>query len=302
MTALGEVRVLGSGSRSRDAPRPRRRSGPPRPPPARRAGRAQRPRPDRARRPGSRADRRSAGSERRSRPDWRCTRSGSWTARRVPVAGPLPPLPPTRQTRRSRQSVTRQRPPTRRAGSRPSWIQRWTERVEVPSRAAAWLGLSSDRWSMARVSRSRAAGASATSGIRRQPSPGRSGAQPGRRFSLNARNPSCGLGAATLPGDHPGGVPLRRPVGQTADLADDRLRGASGRRSGVQEVRDRAVDRRIEGGLTLDDLVDETDPLCPQGVESKRFFLIFETLLSARLADTAEGARVAPVLSVPVSR
>lgn len=36
--------------------------------------------------------------------------------------------------------------------------------------------------------------------------------------------------------------------------------------------------------------------------DSKRFFLIFEALLSARLADTAEGARVAPVLSVPVSR
>jgi hypothetical protein len=35
---------------------------------------------------------------------------------------------------------------------------------------------------------------------------------------------------------------------------------------------------------------------------TKRFFLIFEALLSARLADTAEGARVAPVLSVPVGR
>ena len=37
-------------------------------------------------------------------------------------------------------------------------------------------------------------------------------------------------------------------------------------------------------------------------VNTKWFFIIFETLLSARLADTAEGARVAPVLTVPVSR
>lgn len=37
-------------------------------------------------------------------------------------------------------------------------------------------------------------------------------------------------------------------------------------------------------------------------VNTKWFFRIFEVLLSARLADTAEGARVAPVLTVPVSR
>src|SRR5215813_6920075 len=37
-------------------------------------------------------------------------------------------------------------------------------------------------------------------------------------------------------------------------------------------------------------------------VNIKWFFIIFEALLSARLADTAEGARVAPVLTVPVSR
>ena len=37
-------------------------------------------------------------------------------------------------------------------------------------------------------------------------------------------------------------------------------------------------------------------------VNTKWFFQIFEALLSARLADTAEGARVAPVLTVPVSR
>jgi hypothetical protein len=39
--------------------------------------------------------------------------------------------------------ATRHRPPTRRAGSRPVAIQRWTERVVAPIRVAAWLGLSS---------------------------------------------------------------------------------------------------------------------------------------------------------------
>lgn len=37
-------------------------------------------------------------------------------------------------------------------------------------------------------------------------------------------------------------------------------------------------------------------------IHAKQFFRIFEALLSARLADAAEGARVAPVLTVPVSR
>jgi hypothetical protein len=37
-------------------------------------------------------------------------------------------------------------------------------------------------------------------------------------------------------------------------------------------------------------------------LHAKQFFRIFEALLSARLADTLEGARVAPVLTVPVSR
>ena len=39
--------------------------------------------------------------------------------------------------------ATRHRPPTRRAGSRPLAIQRWTDLVVVPIRFAAWLGLSS---------------------------------------------------------------------------------------------------------------------------------------------------------------
>ncbi len=37
-------------------------------------------------------------------------------------------------------------------------------------------------------------------------------------------------------------------------------------------------------------------------LHGKRFFRIFEALLSARLADTVEGARTAPVLTVPVAR
>ena len=37
--------------------------------------------------------------------------------------------------------ATRHRPPTRLAGSRPLAIQRWTDLVVVPIRAAAWLGL-----------------------------------------------------------------------------------------------------------------------------------------------------------------
>ena len=46
-------------------------------------------------------------------------------------------------------NATRQRPPTRLAGSRPFAIQRWTERVVVPIRPAASLGLTS-RSSMCR--------------------------------------------------------------------------------------------------------------------------------------------------------
>ena len=54
--------------------------------------------------------------------------------------GGRPPMP----TNASIASLaTRQRPPTRRAGSRPLAIQRWTDRVVAPIRAAAWLGLSS---------------------------------------------------------------------------------------------------------------------------------------------------------------
>ena len=46
----------------------------------------------------------------------------------------------------------------------------------------------------------------------------------------------------------------------------------------------------------LDEYIDGGD------LNTKWFFQIFEALLSVRLADTAEGARVGPVLTVPVSR
>ena len=39
--------------------------------------------------------------------------------------------------------ATRQRPPTRRAGSRPLAIQRWTDRGDVPRRSATSRGLNS---------------------------------------------------------------------------------------------------------------------------------------------------------------
>jgi len=39
--------------------------------------------------------------------------------------------------------ATRHRPPTRLAGRDPRAIQRWTDRVVAPIRAAAWLGLNS---------------------------------------------------------------------------------------------------------------------------------------------------------------
>ncbi len=57
-------------------------------------------------------------------------------------ARPLPPprLPRTRQSRHLRHANVHQRVC---AGSRPLAIQRWTERVVAPIRAAAWLGLSS---------------------------------------------------------------------------------------------------------------------------------------------------------------
>ena len=165
-------------------------------------------------------------------------------------------LPPANASNAS--NATRQRPPTRRAGSRPVAIQRWTERVEVPSALAAWLGLSSSGAVMARLSRSprREArrDASRTSGCPATAASGSRGSGWASRGSGSgvARRASVGvglgrssgprpdgasrerpeallrLGSPALPGDDPGGVPLRGPVGQAADLADDRLGGPGG--------------------------------------------------------------------------
>src|SRR5207302_1953043 len=75
------------------------------------------------------------------------------------------------------------------------------------------------------------------------------------------------LRARPLTGDDAGGVPFRRAVAQPPDLADNRLRRADGGRTRSQDVRDDGVDREIEGGVALDHLVDEPDPLRPQRVE-----------------------------------
>ena len=56
-------------------------------------------------------------------------------------------------------------------------------------------------------------------------------------------------------------------MAQTPDLANDRLGGARGGRAGQQQVGERGIDRRIQGSVALDDLMDESDPLRPHRVE-----------------------------------
>src|SRR5258706_2239308 len=80
--------------------------------------------------------------------------------------------------------------------------------------------------------------------------------------------PFLGLLARSLPGDDPGGVPLRRAVTEAAHLADDRLGRPSGGRPGGEDVGERRVDRPIEGALALDDFVDEPHPLGPDCIEA----------------------------------
>ena len=149
-----------SGTRSPDGARRRRPPGPRRRPPARRAGRRPAARPAPGRRRRCRAARRSGGSAPRSRRGWRRTA--------VRTAEGRPARPRGARHRRLSGSAARQQrvnrvrrdtpstanPP---GGSFPSAIQRWTVRVEAPSREAAWLGLSSCRSVMARLSRSAAA-------------------------------------------------------------------------------------------------------------------------------------------------
>ena len=68
---------------------------------------------------------------------------GRWADGAVEAfAGPESAVPGSRNASIA-SFATRHRPPTRRAGSRPLAIQRWTDRVVVPIRFAAWLGLSS---------------------------------------------------------------------------------------------------------------------------------------------------------------
>src|SRR4029079_327447 len=89
----------------------------------------------------------------------------------------------------------------------------------------------------------------------------------GRPPLVEGGEPFAGLGAHALTGDDPGGVPLRRPVAQAADLADRRLAGAVGGRPGRQDVGDGRVDGRVQRGVAFDQLVDEADPLGADGVE-----------------------------------
>src|SRR4051812_47640071 len=112
--------------------------------------------------------------------------------------------------------ATRHRPPTRRAGSLPVAIHRWTDRRLAPSRSAASRGVTSRVIAGAIVAlrpRSRPAGFAAL-------------------FRFPCRRPLFGeraeaflrLVARSLPGDDPRRVPLGRSVAQPAYLADDRLR------------------------------------------------------------------------------
>ncbi len=54
---------------------------------------------------------------------------------------------------------------------------------------------------------------------------------------------------------------------QAAHLADDRLRRPGRRRARQQEVADGDIHRGVERREPLDELVDEADPLCSDGVE-----------------------------------
>ena len=123
-------------------------------------------------------------------------------------------------------------------------------------------------------------------GGRRQPS---SVGRPGRRPLLVERGEALArLGAHPLPGDDAGGVPLGRAVAQAADLADDGLRRARRGRAGRQHVAHRHVDRGVQRGLALDDLVDEADPLGPDGIEATT---AREQRPGMRLADLGDDER-----------
>ena len=73
-----------------------------------------------------------------------------WIVVASAIVGPGPAAPATMNASNA-TDATRHRPPTRRAGRRPLAIQRWTDLVVVPMRAAAWLGLSSSSMCVAIV-------------------------------------------------------------------------------------------------------------------------------------------------------
>ena len=127
------------GTRSPDGPRRRRPPGRPRRRRRCRAGR---------RRPGRRSRARSARIPSRSQvrrmraaisPRFAMNRvrigRGSRPARPVGRPAPRAVGVPSAMNASNATDATRQRPPTRRAGSRPLAIQRWTDRVVVPIRA-----------------------------------------------------------------------------------------------------------------------------------------------------------------------
>jgi hypothetical protein len=137
-------------------------------------------------------------------------------------------------------------------------IQRWTERVDVPSRRATSLGLSSSAIS-SRVSHTERG---ATSSVLLLHDPGRSTLLCERCESFPR------LVADTLSRDHARRVPFRRSVSEAADFADDGFRGTRGCRACGQDIGDRRLDRRVESFLALGQLVDEPDPLRPDRVEA----------------------------------
>ena len=176
------------GSRSRGGARRRRPNGRPRRRPARRAGR----RTGAPSTPGMTARIPSRSVVRRIRAAisprlaTKTTRIGSRSA------GEVRPCPPGRlpvENASNASDATRHRPPTRRAGSSPRVIQRWTLRVVAPIRAAAWLGLSSSAMCVAIVA----------SGVPGRKPPGRARPPQARLTSRNCSSPATASGRSVRP-------------------------------------------------------------------------------------------------------
>ena len=134
----------------------------------------------------------------------------------------------------------------------PSRSQRWTVRVQTPSRRAASPGPTAlfMHANVAFVVLS---------------------VNPPRRLALleECAQALLALGARPLAGDAARRMPARRLVRQAAHLAHDRLRGTRGGRAGREQVGDRQFDRRVERRFAFDDLVDEPDAQRPRRVEPR---------------------------------